>query len=471
MQKIELKVEGFITEIIGDITPAHDVSMKRAFCWADPLDLTSIFYFYSDSLCYTGVHKDVAEFLTKLGYEVTISKTKEFPKKFKNSKFLGKYRALQEEAVEALIAARYGFLEAPPSIGKTVIMAAITAKLGLPAIIVVEASEPFDQAVKAIEKFTNLTVGQIKTAKFTLGQVNVITRQTWLSAKKNKTKAILDAVKNAEVVLIDEAHNVQGSTYIDMLHSLDKAKYIIGVSGTAFTDNHKEAVLAAMLGKVEHRITLTEAIDNNLVVPISVICEDIPAMKGPRVRGSSRAGGALGGYQDIKNQYIYNNRERDNIIASIAHDAIAEDKSVAIVIDNIEHGKVLENLIKGSVLLTATMKDRGKLFEKFENKEIMCIISTLIDEATNIPTLDVVVLAAGGKNRKTLLQRSLRCGRTFEGTTKKGYTKKKRGYVFLPIDNCDFLKQHSASNLQAFKKYLREHPKNEIYVNNKKIKL
>jgi hypothetical protein len=94
-------------------------------------------------------------------------------------------------------------------------------------------------------------------------------------------------------------------------------------------------------------------------------------------------------------------------------------------------------------------------------KKIMTIISTVLDEAVDIASLNGVALMAGGKSMIKFYQR-LRNSRSFAGYTSLGWEKKECGHVFYPIDQCDFLKSHSQTVLAAIKKLVKQHPKNTL---------
>ena len=106
-------------------------------------------------------------------------------------------------------------------------------------------------------------------------------------------------------------------------------------------------------------------------------------------------------------------------------------------------------------------KQRKQIWKDLNSRKIRCVVTTLMDEATNIPSLDAVALAAGGKSKTRLIQR-LRNLRTFDGDTEDGRYTKDRGYVYMTIDNAPYLKTHSNINLKNLRALAGEHPDNQI---------
>jgi ERCC4-related helicase len=103
---------------------------------------------------------------------------------------------------------------------------------------------------------------------------------------------------------------------------------------------------------------------------------------------------------------------------------------------------------------------RSKATDMLQHREISCLISTLFDEAVDVPSLDVVAVAAAGASTVKTEQR-IRSTRIFSGTLRTGHYTKTRGYVYYPRDNTDFLKTQSRNSLSLLKNIVKEHPKNK----------
>jgi superfamily II DNA or RNA helicase len=116
-------------------------------------------------------------------------------------------------------------------------------------------------------------------------------------------------------------------------------------------------------------------------------------------------------YQDVYEQGIVKNRSRNRMIIKTAKDLAVLGKTSLILITRIDHG---ENLVETANLLGFKVvfiqgKDDGKMREmireSLNNKEILTVISTNIwKEGVDLPALDCVINAAGGKSEIVLLQ-------------------------------------------------------------------
>ena len=459
-------IEGLYSTLEVDNLPqALEEQLQDECVWVNPLNLTDYIEFYKEGEMYTGCIYKVKKYLEDCGY--TIELVYPVLKKVLNSKFLGTYRPLQESMVDAVLEHRFGLMEAPPRSGKTVCMAAALAIIGLPGLIIVEDTAPYEQAVRTLRELTNMTVGEVKTKNYTLGEVNVVTRQTWMAAIKRGDKELLKILEASQVVFIDEAHNSQGPSYFEILSSMTNIKYLVGWSGTPYTDNDKEEYVFNLVGPVIGRITATEAIDNGLVLPVDIHFESIPKKdygytghNAPKLSAYKRGLA----YTKVKTDYILQNQIRADILVQVINEAQAEGLSVGVVIEQLEHGYMMADKVPGSVVIHGQLprKEREALFTKLKNKEITCAFSTLIDEATDIPTLGCVILAGGGKNKKSLFQRALRSSTAAPGKT--------RGFIVIPYDQADFLNSHSKTTYEHMKDYARKHPLNRLYMDGKLIK-
>ncbi len=165
----------------------------------------------------------------------------------------------------------------------------------------------------------------------------------------------------------------------------------------------------------------------------------------------------------MRKNYIVKNRERCEQYLHFTRTFIENGYSVAIIVAETEHGALFKEMYPDIVEVygTTPKKRRKEIWEQLKKKEIMGVVTTLMDEATNIPSLDAVAIAAGGKSKVKLIQR-LRNLRTFEGYTVNGFEKKEMGYVFITEDRADFVRSHSKLNIKHLKELARQHPACEV---------
>lgn len=104
----------------------------------------------------------------------------------------------------------------------------------------------------------------------------------------------------------------------------------------------------------------------------------------------------------------------------VANVAIAElDRgSVLIIVSRIEHGLLLQEMIPDSIFVNGSspVPVRQDVLHRLGRGDRLCCIATQIfDEGVDVPALDTLILAGGGKSQLKLLQRVGRGLRKKEG--------------------------------------------------------
>jgi len=81
--------------------------------------------------------------------------------------------------------------------------------------------------------------------------------------------------------------------------------------------------------------------------------------------------------------------------------------SAAPIVDRLEYGTLLQSLIPGSVFLSGgdSLDQRKSVYRDLIDKKQMCLISTLINEAIDLPTLNAVIVTVTGRSVTRMLQR------------------------------------------------------------------
>ena len=171
-------------------------------------------------------------------------------------------------------------------------------------------------------------------------------------------------------------------------------------------------------------------------------------------------------YQKVYHDYVTNGSTgRNDQIAEVVEAYRRDGRTGVVIVKLTEHAAVLNDLIPNSYVLVssgpqkATKKYRQELLDKLQHREVDCLISTVFDEATDVPSLDVVVVAAGGKSSVKAEQR-LRSMTAFSGELRTGYYEKEDAFLYLPLDQADFLTTHTRKTLKILKGIVRQHPSN-----------
>ena len=69
--------------------------------------------------------------------------------------------------------------------------------------------------------------------------------------------------------------------------------------------------------------------------------------------------------------------------------------------------KSLNDMIEDAVFMSGQTpaEERKEILEDFGNKKIKILISTVVNEGVNIPSMDVIIMAGGGKSNKQTVQK------------------------------------------------------------------
>jgi superfamily II DNA or RNA helicase len=149
-------------------------------------------------------------------------------------------------------------------------------------------------------------------------------------------------------------------------------------------------------------------------------------------------------YQDAYNQLVVESDKRNAFIASYAK---LNFGSTLILVNRLDHGKRLQEMIAGSIFVHGndTTEYRQSVIADMRSKAGIYIASPIFDEGIDVPGVDTVILAAGGKSHIKLLQRIGRGMRRKEGTN----TLKILDFI---DDTNKFLLDHSNERIDTYVK-------------------
>jgi len=340
----------------------------------------------------------------------------------------------------------------------------LTCAVGLPTVFLTSEVEPFQQAYEAFcDTLGKQFVGQIGNGVHDLKVVNVCMIQTLNRMFESDPETLALLAKQTNVVICDECHAYTGTMAEKVNDLWENANYILGISATPEPQNDRAIFPHALIGPVLQRVSYGKLIDAGVVCPITVFVDKIPKKEyyvptNPYARKVQ--------YRKIRKAYVYYNKDRNTKLAEFTKEMVKDNISVAIIVQEIQHAKHIQHYVPNAVLLTGKTppKEREEIVRKLRNKEIMCVVTTIFNQAVNIPSLGAVAIMAGGKSFNRIIQR-IRSTRTFSGKTARGHLTKKRGIVYYPFDECTMLTSHSDEAVDILRGLVYEHDANElIYV-------
>lgn len=322
------------------------------------------------------------------------------------------FREDQLRLLETVGTDKRGTIVSPTGSGKTVLAGGIISMFPeSTCVFVVHTESLFVQTVEEFGKWFPDEVGEIKAETFVPRRINVITSQTAQSiissgSSDKRYESFRELLEKTKVLIVDEAHHItnkQGA-YATIFQNCF-AEIRIGVTATELVDKKKCLVCTGYTGPVIGEFTVREGIEKGILAKPIVKLIPVPYTV------------EIGAYKTYKEQYRYGiieNRSRNRLIAKEAQEQIKNGNTVLIVIKDTEHkhGLRIKDLMKEIYDVDAAYiegstpsKEREDVKRKIGNKEIMCVICTLIwKEGINIPSLGCIINAIGGKSDITTKQ-------------------------------------------------------------------
>lgn len=338
----------------------------------------------------------------------------------------------------------------------TLMMAAIIAKFNVkPVFVFADKIGLCMQLKQEIEKFLGVEVGLVGDGIEEYKDITVVSLQ---SAKEEQ-------IQKAKMILFDECHHIPSATCVDVANKCKDAYYRIGVSATPWRDAGDEMLIEACLARKKQGVSINAS---KLIELGYLVKPDIYFVPIKRVfKGKN--------YNALYNQAIVENNTRNKIIYKIAEQMYNRDKHILILFKTIKHGEEMQKQLlkrlgekvtpirvinpKNGKETTIRVKNveilsgvddslrRTAVFEAVKQGVCRCLLaSTIADEGLDLPILDTLILAGGGKSSTRAFQRVGRVIRLYKDKTK--------AIVFDFIDYTPMLRRHS----RARQKYYETEP-------------
>jgi superfamily II DNA or RNA helicase len=403
----------------------------------------------------TGLIPLVKERCLKLGYQPEVAG---FPEPLPVPEYPPRLRGIapyspenpywfQWEAVKKMLQGVRGVVKAPTASGKTT-MAALLARCA-PEKRILFLVDTIDLLDQTAEKFVDildepvLMIGDGMGDWNTEARIGVATVQTLMEKRaedkrkdgskqsRRKSKEILSPLwtgrdslpvswlKGVEVIFIDECHLVSSDAFYEVVMAFQNAHYRYGLSGTPFDrDDLNATKLIATCGE-----TLVD-IPTRTLINAGILADPIIHIVG--YAGDDVDPGVLQANQHIPYKEVYEKlvwfdaQRTDAILSILAH----SEKSLVLVQSKSKHGPYLLEAVRLGLphrSVTYLSGDAGRLVRSkgrkaFINDDLDIIIATgIFDKGVDLPNVQTLILAGGGKSVVNVIQRVGRGMRIAEG--------------------------------------------------------
>lgn len=373
-------------------------------------------------------------------------------------------RDYQVEAIDEGIRRGRGIFEVATGLGKTEIAAGITRMLDLNTLFIVHTQDLLHQTVERFkERLSTKEIGIIGDGQFEVDSkiiVSTIQSLDQLMFTKNKQGRVVlrkdtgedmkRFLNGFEVMFQDETHHSSATTWYRIGMFMHNANYRFGLSGTPLRRNDLANMkVMAITGPVIYTKLAEEGIAegylSNIEVRIVKNSEEVLFCD------------AKPKWQEVYKSGMVHSENRNSLIVNAVNEMHKLGKKQMVLVRYIEHGKILQRMLKRrynirSIFLSG--KDpacfREQVKGKFNIQDMkkggfVLIASTIFDEGVDIPEINVLVHAAGGKSETKTIQKTGRGLRLKEGGEKLIV------YDFNDV-NTKFLDKHSKKRIATYKK-------------------
>jgi superfamily II DNA or RNA helicase len=313
--------------------------------------------------------------------------------------FTGTLRLDQEAAAAAMLNFDVGVLCAPTAFGKTVTAAALIARRGVNALVLVHRTELLKQWQERLRAFLGAGGDEIGTigggkAKPT-GKIDIAVMQSL--SRKGEVNVI---VENYGHLIVDECHHV-GAASFDAILKRSKAKYVLGLTATPIRRDGQQPIIFMQCGPIRYTAARSTDAPRDLGVT-------------PRVRSVRIDLPPESGIQEVF-RCIASDQLRTAAIAAEAREAFDQGRKVLVLTERTGHLEAIQAAL-GSVVLRpfvlhgrVSRRKRATLIAELnalppDAPRILLATGKLIGEGFDHPPLDTLVLAMPVSWKGTLQQ-------------------------------------------------------------------
>jgi len=367
-------------------------------------------------------------------------------------------RPYQVDATDIAIDKGRGIIRVGTGGGKTLIAAMIAAQYNLPTMIYVIGKDLLYQFHREMEKALGVKVGMIGDGQCVIKKINICSVWTAVTAFNLKQAVSLDdedwapevmpsgseqkqqirkAIESTNLAIYDEAHFLATDTIQSIFKASKKCRYLFGLSGTDWRDDGADLLLESVCGERIFNMPASQLIDDGFLVPAHITLLEVPPYHEVLPKH----------YASVYGKYISGNDIRNGMIEDSARVLMRKGRKLLILVRYLNHGRELAKRLSDIPLFFVNGEidsiTRESVKKDFESGKLKCLIaSSVFDIGIDIPSLDALILAGGGKSTVRTLQRIGRVIRLFPS--------KKDAIVVEFIDDAIYLDKHSATRIAVY---------------------
>jgi superfamily II DNA or RNA helicase len=197
-------------------------------------------------------------------------------------------------------------------------------------------------------------------------------------------KRIIAATTDFDLFLLDESHQACSPKTFELVSRFQKPR-IFGFTATPTRRDGAHFRMRGLAGPVLMEITMTDAVDEKMIVPVEVRWVPVVLQYNP-VQGKDM--------KYAKHNGIWFNHSRNRLIAAVAK-AHEEDQTL-IMVETLKHAQALQRLLPDYTIMHGQQKFRQDLERAFKNGILKHVISTMCwKQGVDFPKLQILIRADG----------------------------------------------------------------------------
>lgn len=343
----------------------------------------------------TGLLRAATNVLKESGYELAYNNLPRFTKTAVDPHILPGIKLWdhQLEACEKLLYAGRGIAKMATNSGKTEVFAALLKHYDAQALVLQSEITLAYQTRDRLQKYMpDHHIGIVGDGQRDFSKITVCTIQTL------KNLIDEDDMRFAanKVVVLDECHHGSSDTYLQTLQKLP-GWHRFGFSGTPLVRNElMDMRLIAMTGEVLVDISNSYLIEGGFSAKPTIHMHVIEYADEAMWKAS---------YASAYDAMVVNNLQRNELVRDLA---VSATGVTLIFVSRIRHGKMLHKMIDGSVFISGKESSdvRNQVLQDMrERKGKVYIATNIFDEGLDVPSIDTLIYAVGGKSQRQVLQR------------------------------------------------------------------
>ena len=357
-----------------------------------------------------GLFVEIEKMLAEAGYAFDVDDRRiEAPAMSTRPEWVGPpLRDYQSTAVTLAVVAGRGILKLPIRSGKTLTAAAMIQELGVRALFVVTSDLLLRQAERAMKgALAGITVTTIGAGSWDdTGDVVIASIQT-LQARL-KTRAFARLARSFGVAFFDEVHHLQGKgdSWRDAALAIN-AFHKYGLSATVESDptadcESGDAWLRGIVGPVIYEVSMADLMRVGHLVRATVrfVRHAAPPIK--------RRWSPI-----VHDEAIVDSPDRNGRIADVGARYALDGWRVLVDVGRVRHARLLYKALSDrlppgrvAVLLGSTKAaTREQVIDAYSRGDVWVVVSTILGEGIDIPAIEVVINAEGGRAKVAVEQR------------------------------------------------------------------